>query len=605
MKFSVKSIIFLILFSIVAFIGFNIYIIGTRLPERSYSQFLDDIQAGYISEVTIKAGQVTATDNRGPHFTTYCPDTPSLITLLRKYDVEIKTKSASAISGTGRDLLIVLLLLGGWFIFSKKRSSTSSDFTRSKISQSSSRNLSQVTFEDVAGISEAREELREIIDFLRDPTKYSRLGGRIPKGVLLQGPPGTGKTLLAKAIAGEASVPFYSIGGSDFVEMFAGLGASRVRNLFSEAKKQTPCIIFIDEIDAIGGKRSADSTSGSNDEREQTLNALLVEMDGFGSNETVIVVAATNRSDILDSALLRPGRFDRRITLTLPDIKGRLKILQVHAKNVAVDTNLDLSLIARSTPGFSGAELANLVNEAALLAARRGNESISLSEFEDAQDKIIMGLERKNAVISENARRLTAYHEAGHAIIAKILPEADPLHRITIIPRGESLGLTQQLPLIDHLTYTRSYLLNRIMILLGGRLAEEMIFGHLTTGASNDFQTATQIAHRLVCEFGMSEKIGPISCTEYFQSTGSDTSVVHWQKSQQTLQYIDEEIRQNIFTCYEETRLLIEKHSEFIHMLAESLLLHETLDGDEVDIVYRCYLNRQLAEKTYDGNTKT
>jgi cell division protease FtsH len=596
MRSSLQSLIFLVFLAVIGFVGFNIYIIGTRLPERSYSQFLDDIQAGYISEVVIRDGKITTTDNRGPDYSTYSPDVPALVVLLRKYDVTITTRPASTINGMLKDMLVVLLLLGGWFIFSKKRSGNSSDFIRGKIFQSRHRSLSQVTFEDVAGISEAREELREIIDFLRDPDKYSGLGGRIPKGVLLQGLPGTGKTLLAKAIAGEASVPFYSIGGSDFVEMFAGLGASRVRKLFSEAKKQAPCIIFIDEIDAIGGKRSADSGNGSSDEREQTLNALLVEMDGFSSDETIIVVAATNRSDILDSALLRPGRFDRRITLNLPDIKGRLKILQVHARKVAVNPNVELSIIARSTPGFSGAELANLFNEAALLAARREKTGISLQEFEDAQDKIIMGLERKNAVISESARRLTAYHEAGHAIIAKILPETDPLHKITIIPRGHSLGLTQQLPLDEHLTYTRSYLLNRIMILLGGRLAEEVIFGRLTTGASNDLQTATRIAHRLVCEFGMNEKIGPISCSEYLQTGNVDISAVHWQHSQQTLHEIDTEIRRHIFNCYEDTRVLIEKHCEFVHMLAESLLLHETIDGDEVDIIYRCYLDRNRPE---------
>ncbi len=593
MRFSMQPIIFLVLLAVIGFIGFNFYIIGTRLPERSYSQFLDDIQAGSVNEVTIQDGQVTVTGSGESAFTTYSPDVPALMVLLRKHNVTINTRPTSSINGVLKDMFLVLLLLGGWFIFSKKSSGGSSDFIRGKIFRSRHQSLTKVTFEDVAGISEAREELWEIIDFLRDPAKYSGLGGRIPKGVLLQGPPGTGKTLLAKAIAGEASVPFYSIGGSDFVEMFAGLGASRVRNLFSEAKKQAPCIIFIDEIDAIGGKRSAQSGNGSSDEREQTLNALLVEMDGFNSNETVIVVAATNRSDILDSALLRPGRFDRRITLNLPDIKGRVKILEVHAKKVAVHNNVDLSMIARSTPGFSGAELANLVNEAALLAARREKTSISMKEFEDAQDKIIMGLERKNAVISESARRLTAYHEAGHAAIAKILPETDPLHKITIIPRGQSLGLTQQLPLYEHLTYSRSYLLNRIMILLGGRLAEEVIFDRLTTGASNDLQTATRIAYRLVCEFGMNEKIGPVSCVEYLQTGIGDASAVHWQQSQQTLQDIDKEIRLHLFTCYEDTRVLIEKHSEFIHMLAESLLLNETIDGDEVDIIYRCYLGRQ------------
>jgi cell division protease FtsH len=337
------------------------------------------------------------------------------------------------------------MVLGGWLIFSKSSSSSSKLFLRSSFYGPASKVKTGVTFKDVAGISEARDELKEIIDFLKHPARYSRLGGQIPKGVLLEGPPGTGKTLLAKAIAGEASVPFFSMGGSDFVEMFAGLGASRVRKLFEEAKKQAPCIIFIDEIDAIGGKRSSDYRNGSNDEREQTLNALLVEMDGFGTNETIIVVAATNRSDILDSALLRPGRFDRRISLTLPDIRGRLKILQVHTAATTLSGTVDLTTVARSTPGFSGAEIANLVNEAALLAARKGKQRIEQVDFEEAQDKIIMGLERKTMMIDQDARRLTAYHEAGHTVLAKLLPEADPLHKTTIIPRGRSLGLTQQM----------------------------------------------------------------------------------------------------------------------------------------------------------------
>ncbi|MBE0583352.1 MAG: ATP-dependent metallopeptidase FtsH/Yme1/Tma family protein, partial [Desulfofustis sp.] len=435
MNLSIRSILALILAAIVAFIGFNIYHISSRLPERSYSTFLDDLERGEITEVTIKDGVITGIDNRQRQFTTFSPDISSLMPLLRRHQVDITTKPSSQGSALLREMLLVLLILGGWLVLGRKSTRTSMQFARNKSFQRSRNNSTRVSFEDVAGISEAREELKEITAFLKEPEKFGALGGRIPKGVLLQGPPGTGKTMLAKAIAGEASVPFYSLGGSDFVEMFAGLGASRVRDLFGEAKKHAPCIIFIDEIDAIGGKRAGQFRSGSNDEREQTLNALLVEMDGFTSHETVIVVAATNRPDILDSALLRPGRFDRRITLTLPDIRGREKILEVHSRKVAVDGNIDFAVVAKGIPGFSGAEIANLVNEAALLAARREKTLIDLSDFEEAKDKIIMGLERKNAVISEKARRLTAYHEAGHAVLATLLPETDPLHKITIIPR--------------------------------------------------------------------------------------------------------------------------------------------------------------------------
>ena len=440
-----------------------------------------------------------------------------------------------------------------------------------------------------------------MIDFLKDPERFTTLGGRIPKGVLLEGPPGTGKTLLAKAIAGEASVPFYPMGGSDFVEMFAGLGASRVRDLFGEAKKHAPCIIFIDEIDAIGGKRAGSYKTASNDEREQTLNALLVEMDGFSSNETVIVIGATNRADILDSALLRPGRFDRQIALTLPDVKGRLKILEVHSKKVAISRELDLSLIARGIPGFSGAQIANLVNEAALLAARRKKGKIDSHDFEDAKDKITMGLERKSAVISEKSRRIAAYHEAGHAVITLLTEEADPLHKITIIPRGQALGLTQQLPCDEQLTFSKNYLINRIKILMGGRLAEEMIFGQQTTGASNDILSATNIANRLVCEFGMSKTIGPIFYAKELPTGYDPLSRGQRSLSEETKREIDQEIKQIITTSSQEASRILKKNDNLLHMIAESLLVNETLDSEEVDIVYRCYLNVKTIEQSKDN----
>jgi cell division protease FtsH len=459
----------------------------------------------------------------------------------------------------------------------------------------------RITFADVAGITEAKEELQEIVEFLKNPEKYSRLGGRIPKGVLLQGAPGTGKTLLAKAIAGEASVAFFSMGGSDFVEMFAGVGASRVRELFQEAKKSAPCLIFIDEIDAIGGRRSSGQSSGSSDEREQTLNALLVEMDGFASEDTVIMIAATNRPDILDPALLRPGRFDRQITLSLPDVKGRLKILEVHAKKIVTAREIDLPAIARSIPGFSGAEIGNLVNEAALMAARRNKDAVEMSDFEEAKDKIVMGLERKSIAVSEKDRRLTAYHEAGHAIVGLLMEETDPLHKITIIPRGRAMGLTQQVPLDDRLTYSRDYLLNRIAILMGGRAAEALVFNRLTTGASNDILQATDIAARLVGEWGMSVELGPVAYRHSGEGFLGDSGQPR-PHSEMIARRIDEEIRKLVGDCYDQAADLLKKHNRFLHKFAEALLLNETMDAEEVDIVYRSYLKERELERILTEN---
>jgi len=593
-----RPVLVIISVALLSLLGIGFFQASRKLPESAYSEFLADLEAGRLQETSIKGNAIIATDRTGTQYTTFSPDLSSLMPLLQASEVTIRTHPAPVLTPLFRDMLIIVLLLGGWMILSRGSPSSSKRFLRTGATSKASKTKTGVTFKDVAGISEARDELKEIIDFLKHPSRYSRLGGQIPKGVLLEGLPGTGKTLLAKAIAGEASVPFFSMGGSDFVEMFAGLGASRVRKLFEEAKKQAPCIIFIDEIDAIGGKRSADYRNGSNDEREQTLNALLVEMDGFETSETIIVVAATNRSDILDSALLRPGRFDRRITLNLPDIRGRLKILKVHTVGTAISPTVDLTTIARSTPGFTGAEIANLVNEAALLAARKGKQHIEQADFEDAQDKISMGLERKNLVIDQRARRLTAYHEAGHTVVAKLLPESDPLHKTTIIPRGRSLGLTQQLPIDEHQAYTRSYLFNRIKILLGGRLAEELIFGRLTTGASNDLLGATRIAHRLVCEFGMSEQLGPVSRIGNGPDHGDGASGGFWQQSEQTRREIDMEILRIVQHCYEDAKELLKAHDDLLHMLAESLLAHETLDGEEVDIVYRCYLNHRQIEET-------
>ncbi|RLA85214.1 MAG: cell division protein FtsH, partial [Deltaproteobacteria bacterium] len=441
----------------------------------------------------------------------------------------------------------------------------------------------KVTFKDVAGIEESKEEVREIIEFLKDPGKFTRLGGRIPKGVLLVGPPGTGKTLLARAIAGEADVPFLSISGSDFVEMFVGVGASRVRDLFLQAKKNAPCIVFIDEIDAVGRYRGA-GLGGGHDEREQTLNQLLVEMDGFEVNEGIIVIAATNRPDILDPALLRPGRFDRQVVVPLPDVKGREAILKVHTRNTPLDPDVDLGVIARTTPGFTGADLENLINEAALLAARKGRDRVGMEELEAAKDKVLMGTERKSMIISEEERRDTAYHEAGHALVAKFTPGADPIHKVTIIPRGQALGLTQQLPMDERHIYSKDYLLANITTLMGGRAAEEVVLKRFTTGAGNDIERATEIARKMVCEWGMSEKLGPLTFGRKDEQVflGKDL-VLQRNFSEETAQQIDAEIRRIVTDCYERAKRTIVSHLDLLHKLASALLERESLTGEEVD----------------------
>ncbi|ADW16800.1 membrane protease FtsH catalytic subunit [Desulfobulbus propionicus DSM 2032] len=581
--------------------GYNVYLRETTPPERAYSQFLAELKEGAIRTVHFKGQMLTGEDSAGRPFGTFVPDVAALVPLLLERQVAI-TGEAVAPSGLAdlfKSLLPVVLILSGWLIFSKK--SFKGDFAARRGSRFTPVKSERVTFEDVAGITEAKEELQEIVEFLKTPEKYSRLGGRIPRGVLLQGAPGTGKTLLAKAIAGEASVAFFSMGGSDFVEIFAGVGASRVRELFQEAKKSAPCIIFIDEIDAIGGRRTGGQSSGASDEREQTLNALLVEMDGFGSEDTVIMIAATNRPDILDPALLRPGRFDRQITISLPDVKGRLKILEVHAKKIVTSPEIDLAEIARSIPGFSGAEIANLVNEAALTAARHNKAAVEMSDFDEAKDKIVMGLERKNIAISEKDRRLTAYHEAGHALVGLMLEETDPLHKITIIPRGRAMGVTQQVPLDDRLTYSREYLLNRIAILLGGRAAEALVFNRLTTGASNDILQATDIAARLVCEWGMSPALGPVA-----YQRGSDGFLGESSQgkphSEMSARQIDREIKRLIDGCYDQASELLNKHNRFLHKFAEALLLKETMDAEDVAIVYRSYLKERELERILTEN---
>jgi len=479
----------------------------------------------------------------------------------------------------------MLLLIGVWIFFMRQMQSGGGKAmafgkSRAKLMTDKSK---KVTFADVAGIDEAKAELQEVIDFLKDPKKFTRLGGRIPKGLLLVGQPGTGKTLLARAIAGEADVPFLSISGSDFVEMFVGVGASRVRDLFTQGKKQAPCIIFIDEIDAVGRHRGA-GLGGGHDEREQTLNQLLVEMDGFESNEGVILVSATNRPDVLDPALLRPGRFDRQVMVPLPDVRGREKILQVHAKKTILDEDVNFAVIARGTPGFSGADIENLVNESVLYAARMGKERVGMRDFEFAKDKVLMGAERKSMVISDSEKRNTAYHEAGHTLVAKLLPGTDPIHKVTIIPRGRALGLTQQLPIDEKHTYPRKYLLNNIAILLGGRAAEALVLNDFTTGAGNDIERATHLARKMVCEWGMSEVMGPLSYGKKEEQIflGREFAT-HKDYSEQTAEKIDQEITRIVSDAYEKSKTLLMDHMDILNRMASALLEKEVLNAEEID----------------------
>jgi cell division protease FtsH len=562
-----------------------------KQPERggaglSYSEFLSMVERGNVVQVTIQGENISGLSNQGP-FKTYAPKDPELIRLLRSKEVRITAKPEED-SNWFQMLLSwvpMLLLIGVWVFFMRQMQvgggkALSFGKSRARLMTDSQE---KVTFDDVAGIDEAKDELQEIIEFLRDPRKFTRLGGRIPKGVLLVGAPGTGKTLLARAIAGEAGVPFFSISGSDFVEMFVGVGASRVRDLFMQGKKHAPCIIFIDEIDAVGRHRGA-GLGGGHDEREQTLNQLLVEMDGFESNEGVILISATNRPDVLDPALLRPGRFDRQVVVPVPDVKGREEILRVHVKKTVLGDNVDMQVLARGTPGFTGADLENMVNEAALMAARRGKDRVEMNDFEDAKDKVLMGAERKSMIISEEEKKTTAYHESGHTLVAKLLPNTDPIHKVTIIPRGRALGLTQQLPLDEKHTYPKEYLLNSLCILMGGRAAEELVLGMQTTGAGNDIERATTLARKMVCDFGMSDSLGPLSFGKKEEQIflGREISQ-HRDYSELTAQKIDEEVRSIVTSSYAKTSNLIKENLEALHRLAGALLEKETLDGKQID----------------------
>ena len=573
----------------------------TGAEKLAFSDFMDKVENKQISEVTITGASISGTSTNGSRFYTYAPYDPTMVENLRKHDVKV---TAAPEDTTGNNLwsmfiswFPMLLLIGVWIFFMKQANAGNNkamSFGKSRARLIE--NTKKITFADVAGADEAKQELEEVIDFLKDPQKFQRLGGKIPKGVLMVGPPGTGKTLLAKAVAGEADVPFFSISGSDFVEMFVGVGASRVRDMFAQAKKNAPCLLFIDEIDAVGRHRGA-GLGGGNDEREQTLNQLLVEMDGFEEKENVILIAATNRPDVLDPALLRPGRFDRQVTVTNPDKKGREDILKVHVKKVPLAKDVNLSVIARGTPGFSGADLANLVNEAALLAARKNKTKVTSKDFDEAKDKVLMGSERKSMAMDENEKKLTAYHEAGHAICSLFVEETDPIHKATIIPRGRALGMVQQLPEKDQYSYSKTKMLSRLIIMMGGRVAEEIKFGpkKITSGASSDIAAATNLARSMVTEWGMSDKLGPVLYAENTGEVFLGKSVTQSRNmSEETAKLVDSEIKSLVVNAYEGATKLLQEHQADWEKLAEALIEYETLTGEEIKDI--------LAGKTINKN---
>jgi cell division protease FtsH len=563
---------------------------GQSKQETSYSEFIAAVSDGEVNQVTIQGNDIYGKYKDGTAFRTFVPNDPDLIRVLRDKGVQITAKAAEE-SPWFMTILIswfpMLLLIAVWIFFMRQMQAgggkaMSFGKSRARLVSDSAR---KVTFEDVAGIEEAKEELEEIIEFLRDPKKFTKLGGRIPKGVLLVGAPGTGKTLLARAIAGEAEVPFFNISGSDFVEMFVGVGASRVRDLFVQGKKHAPCIIFIDEIDAVGRHRGA-GLGGGHDEREQTLNQLLVEMDGFESNDGVILISATNRPDVLDPALLRPGRFDRQVVVPLPDLRGREGILMVHVRHTPLSSDVDLRVVARGTPGFSGADLENLVNEAALLAARLNKEMVEMIDVERAKDKVLMGTERKSMIMSEKEKRNTAFHEVGHALVSKFLPGTDPVHKVSIIPRGRALGMTMTLPIEDRYSYDEDYMKNTLAKLMGGRVAEEVVFNHKTSGASDDIEKATTVARKMVTVYGMSNSMGPIAFGQKEEAIFLGREIAqHRDYSEKTAIKIDEEVQRIVDEAYSTAKGILREHEDLLHKIAETLLEKETLDGKEIDAI--------------------
>ena len=585
---TIRSIAMWIVIGLIMMTIFNQFSGSSRFENKLvYSQFMAEVKAGNIAKVEIDDNNLTGITADGKRFSTYAPTDPWLVSDLLKNNVVVDAKpkeQQSLLMSIFISWFPMILLIGIWIFFMKQMQGGAKGGGPFSFGKSKARQLDQTnnktTFADVAGCDESKEEVTEIVDFLKDPSKFHKLGGRIPRGILMVGPPGTGKTLLARAIAGEAKVPFYSISGSDFVEMFVGVGAARVRDMFEQAKKSQPCIIFIDEIDAVGLHRGA-GMGGGNDEREQTLNQLLVELDGFEANSGVIVIAATNRADVLDKALLRPGRFDRQVAVSLPDIKGREQILLVHMRKIPVDTDVQADIVARGTPGFSGADLANLVNEAALFAARRNKRTVDMEDFEEAKDKIFMGPERKSMVMREEERRNTAYHESGHALVAKLLPNADPVHKVTIMPRGWALGLTWQLPEFDRFSSFKEKMLEEIAILFGGRIAEEVFMKQMSTGAANDFERATKLARDMVTKYGMSDKLGTMvysdDTNDGFMSMSSKSI------SEATQQKVDAEIKHILDQQYNVARKLIEKNKKKIELMAKALLEFETIDSEQIN----------------------
>ncbi|MCF8057492.1 MAG: ATP-dependent zinc metalloprotease FtsH [Desulfocapsa sp.] len=595
MAFLARNMLICFLFAVLTMFMGLLWFMENRHPSQDYSEIIERLNNDQIVALEFTGNKVAFTDRDDHTFVTTVPDVSKFLERVQGKNIRVVVKQDrfNLIYITIIAAFIVTLVLVAWWSLQRSKNGEESKFASDKLVSLKGKDL-KFTFKDIAGIPEAKEELMEVVTFLKSPANFKKIGATMPRGILLQGPPGTGKTMLAKAVAGEANVPFYSFSGSDFVEMFVGVGASRVRDIFKEAKENTPCIIFIDEIDAVGASRTTGASAGGQEERGQTLNALLVEMDGFNTEDTIIVLAATNRPDILDPALKRPGRFDRQINILAPDVKGRKRILEVHGKKVALHPEVDFNDMAKSTPGFTGAELANLVNEAALMAARKGNETITNQDFEKARDRILMGVERKGMVMTDRDREILAYHEAGHGILASKLPKADPLHKITIVPRGMALGQTQQLPVSDYPAYSKDYLTTKIIVLMGGRAAEELVFKQQTTGAQGDLLTATQIATDMICKWGMSKTLGPqaysIESGGFLGGPGSRLIM-----GNDTAKRIDKEVNELLSSCYHEAQRILKQELSLLKHLSEVLLQVETLDGEEFEIIVDCSLKKDAA----------